>query len=161
MFFSIAKINVFGVFKGHYGTLGYGRRKWVKFTDFILFYILPFGIGLCYSIAQECDILMGIPAECWTAALTITSIFTPLTLSLLTGLFSLRDDLSRNPRAIILLREVTYNICYVIVVALILLCTVVTIRLVRAELSSTASGIFLVLLSHLMLTLLMVIMYLQ
>ena len=151
------KINVIQVIFGHVRTFGYASRLRPLIKDVLLFIVGPILLGVGYGYAQKYSNMKGISPECWNIAVTITSIFTPLTLSLLTSLYSMKEKLSPNPRAIRLLREIVYNICYAIIVSLGVLAIAVVVKALSIESSVCGSGLFVMLFSHLMLTLLMII----
>ncbi len=158
MMFSIFdKINIMQVIIGHARTFGYRSRIIAVVEDVVLFIGLPVMLCVGYGFLQGYGYIKGIPTECWNIAVTITSIFTPLTLSVLTSLYSMKEKLSPNPRAIKLLQEIVYNICYAIVVSLFLLIIAVCVKALAVESSVWGSGAFVALFSHLMLTLLMII----
>ena len=157
MFSIFDKINILQVVVGHARTFGYRSRIIAVVKDVVLFVGLPIMLSVGYGILQKYECIKGIPSECWDTAVTITSIFTPLTLSLLTSLYSMKEKLSPNPRAMKLLQEIVYNICYAIVVSLFLLIIAVCVKALAVESSVWGSGLFIALFSHLMLTLLMII----
>lgn len=152
-----AKINVLCIIKGHCKTFGYETNQLAKIMDYILFIAIPVMVGLVYSILLRRGCLHRLPDEFWNVAITVTSIFTPLTLTLLMGLVALKEDLAPNPRAIKLLKSITYNICHLILVSLALLGVVVGILIMRGKNSAVASGLAMTIFSHLILTLLMVL----
>ena len=154
-FFS--KVNVIEIISEHIKTFGYKSRLKVLIADCFLFLGIPIVFGLSYGVMQYYKIAKGVPASCWGTAVTITTIFTPLTLTLLTSLYSMKEKLAPNPKALLLLREIIYNICYAIVVSLLLLIITVVIQALGLESSIVGSAIFIVAFLHLMLTLLMII----
>lgn len=157
MFSIFDKINIIQVVVGHARTFGYRSCGIAVVKDVVLFVGIPVMLCVGCGFLQAYGYIKGIPSECWNIAVTITSIFTPLTLSLLTSLYSMKEKLSPNPRAIKLLQEVVYNICYAIVVSLFLLIIAVCVKALAVESTVWGSGVFVALFSHLMLTLLMII----
>lgn len=69
----------------------------------------------------------------------------------------MKDKLISNKMAVKLLCEIIYNICYVILVSLLVLVVSVIIKALQVEDTLFCSVIFISLFSHLMLTLLMII----
>ena len=157
MFDIFSKINVIKIISGHVCTFGYRSSVKVFIGDILLFFAVPIFGGGVYGWFQYIDCISGIPTGCWDTAITIASIFTPLTLTLLTSLYAMKDKLESNDRAMTLFHEVIYNICYAIVVSIIMLIVAVVVKALKVESTVCGSSIFIALFSHLILSLLMII----
>ena len=113
-----SKINIRRIVAGNYSTYGdeYGRGKWM---DVLLFLVMPglFGVAYYYGVTRWTLKLLG--ACSWSAACSVSAIFIPLVLTMLTCLLASKDK--HKNRSLALLKNLCTNCSYCVVVALLLL----------------------------------------
>ena len=148
------KLNVSNIFKNHWSTFGNVNGNG-KLHDWFSFYILPLILSVAYWMLLAIDGWQPIPLEGWSSVITVTSILIPLMLAMLASLIGI--DKNDNDRFHRLVVELIYNSTYGILISVILLVVALIAVVLGEDKICQTSPIFVLLTSHLFLTLVMII----
>lgn len=151
------KINTVRMLSDHLATFGDvdGRHK---FRDYFTFYIMPTLVAVAYFIVAKAGWIKCIHSDCWGAALTVCSIFIPLSMTMLISLRSLRKELANDTdRARKLARQLSFNSGYETAVATVFLLYILLVYAVDMKCNLYCSAVYVFVFCHLILTLMMIV----
>lgn len=151
------KINMGRIVTDHLSTFGDidGRHKC---GDYFTFYIMPALVAAAYFFAAKEEWIKCIHRDCWGAALTVCSIFIPLSMTMLISLRSLRKELAKDTdRVKKLVRQLSFNSGYEIVVATIFLLFILLVYAVDMKCNLYCSTVYVIMFCHLILTLMLIV----
>lgn len=126
-----SKINVRGIISGHINTLKDASTSKQSFIDIAVFFLMPFLIALGFAFFK-----VSLSKEIASLLVNFGSIFTALLLSVLVLVYDQSNKLKEKDSHDILIKtrmsllnELYYNICYAIIISimLVLACLVHTI----------------------------------
>ena len=154
----MGKINPYKIVIGHWKTFGNpnGKGKW---GDTVVFYGIPMVCGFAYFIL--CTLypnqIRCVSENCWNSAMTVNSIFIPLVMTLMIGLYGISTSVSQKPQAGKLLRHLYCNASYLVLFSVLSLASIIAFIVVGCIETCWAAGLFVFAGMHSLLTILMIL----